>query len=141
MMCTALGIAYASFYRWLKRKDSGPAQRDTRHQELVAAVKAKVKATKGMAGRQALTMLLNDDGIAVSESTVGAIMRAHGLPAKRLRAFKTTTVQHPQANTAHILNHMLDADGNRDFSSQVPGTRLCGDITYLRTGEGWGLSR
>ena len=137
MMCKVLGIARASFYRWLKRRDAGPTKRHTRHQELVAAVKAKVKATRGMAGRQALTVLLNEDGVKVSESTVGAIMRAHGLQAKRLRAFKTTTVQDPQANTAHIANHMLDEEGNRDFSSSVPGTRLCGDITYLRTGEGW----
>jgi putative transposase len=137
MMCKALGVVRASFYRWLKRKEAGPTQRDARHQELVAVIKAKVKATKGMAGRQALTVLLNVDGVKVSESTVGAIMRAHGLQAKRLRAFTTTTVQDPQANTAHIVNHMLDADGNRDFSSQAPGTRLCGDITYLRTGEGW----
>ncbi|GAA1536718.1 hypothetical protein GCM10009691_10030 [Brevibacterium picturae] len=46
-------------------------------------------------------------------------------------------MQDPQARTAHIVNHMLDADGNRDFSASVPGTRLCGDITYLKTGEGW----
>jgi hypothetical protein len=32
---------------------------------------------------------------------------------------------------------MLDENGKRDFSSEVPGTRLCGDITYLNTGEGW----
>ena len=25
----------------------------------------------------------------------------------------------------------------RDFTSSIPGTRLVGDITYLRTGEGW----
>ena len=121
MMCKVLGIARASFYRWLDRKDAGPTQREMRHQELVEAVKAKVAATKGMAGRKALTVLLNDDGVKVSESTVGVIMRAHGLQAKRLRAFKTTTVQDPQANTTHIVNHMLDANGNRDFSSSVPG--------------------
>src|SRR5699024_9288015 len=48
MMCTVLGIARASFYRWLQRKDAGPTKRRARHQDLVAAVKAKVKATKGM---------------------------------------------------------------------------------------------
>ena len=61
MMCTALGIARSSFYRWLKRKQAGPANRDTQHQGLVAAVKAKVKATKRMARRQALRVLLNLD--------------------------------------------------------------------------------
>ncbi|MFD3537380.1 hypothetical protein [Streptomyces sp. NPDC058664] len=25
----------------------------------------------------------------------------------------------------------------RDFTAQVPGTRLVGDITYIPTGEGW----
>ncbi|SMX66618.1 Transposase [Brevibacterium iodinum ATCC 49514] len=39
MMCTVLGIARASFYRWLSRTKAGPTQRDTRHQELVAAIK------------------------------------------------------------------------------------------------------
>lgn len=32
---------------------------------------------------------------------------------------------------------MVDANGDRDFSADVPGARLCGDITYLRTGEEW----
>lgn len=27
--------------------------------------------------------------------------------------------------------------GRRHFTSEVPGTRLVGDITFLRTGEGW----
>jgi putative transposase len=25
----------------------------------------------------------------------------------------------------------------RDFTADAPGTRMVGDITYLRTGEGW----
>ncbi len=28
-------------------------------------------------------------------------------------------------------------NAKRNFTSEVPGTRLVGDITYLRTGEGW----
>ena len=94
-MCKVLGIARASFYRWLKRKDAGLTKRDQRHQEPVAAVKAKAKKTKGMVGRQALTALLNYDGIAVSESTVGAVMGAHGLQATRLWALKITAVPNP----------------------------------------------
>lgn len=64
-------------------------------------------------------------------------MREKGLRAVRTRAWKKTTVQDPQAKTAHISNHMLDMAGKRDFTSTVPGVRLVGDITYLRTGEGW----
>jgi len=39
---------------------------------------------------------------------------------------ETDHVQDPQAKTAHIRKHMLDRDGIRDFTSEVPGTRLFG---------------
>ena len=108
-----------------------------RHQTLVEAVAGKFNGAKGKAGRDQLTRMLNEDGINVSQPTVGAIMREQGLRAVRTRAWKKTTEQDPQAKTAHIENHMLDENGKRDFSSEMPGTRLCGDITYLKTGEGW----
>ena len=56
-------------------------------------------------------------------------------------------MQDPQARTrptAHISKHMLDEDGTRDFTAEVPGdpagrrhhppAPIC---TYPRTGEGW----
>lgn len=54
-----------------------------------------------------------------------------------MRAWKNTTVSDPSARTEHIKNHMLDSQGKRDFTATVPGTRLVGDITYLKTGSGW----
>ncbi|MGY4544322.1 putative transposase [Arthrobacter sp. UYNi723] len=97
----------------------------------------KFNDAKGKAGRDQLTRMHNEDGIRVSQPTVGDIMREQGLRAVRTRAWKKTTEQDSQAKTAHIENHMLDGNGKRDFSSEVPGTRLCVDITYLKTGEGW----
>lgn len=108
-----------------------------RHDKLVEEVTSLFNKEKGRAGRDQLTRMLNNNGVDVSAPTVGTIMREHGLKAARTRAWKKTTEQDPQAKTAHIKNHMLDEDGRRDFTSTVPGTRLCGDITYLRTGEGW----
>ena len=81
--------------------------------------------------------MLNAQGTKVSAPTVGAIMRENSLRAVRTRAWKQTTVQDPQAKTAHISDHMLDDQGKRDFTATAPGTRLVGAITYLRTGEGW----
>lgn len=135
MMCQALKVSRASFYRW--RTPKAPTPRQQRHQQLVAAVKAAHHHAEGMAGRQQLTRMLANRGVEVSESTVGAIMRAHGLQAIRTKAWKQTTVPDPHAHTAHIDNHMVDGHGNRDFSSTQPGTRLVGDITYLKTGQGW----
>ncbi|MBG6219104.1 transposase InsO family protein [Arthrobacter sp. CAN_A6] len=130
-----LKVPRASFYRW--RNPSGPSPRMVRHEQLSAAVTELYEKEKGRAGRDQLTLMLNTAGIVVSAPTVGAIMRQHGLRAVRTSAWKKTTVQDPQARTAHIRNHMLDEDGTRDFTSETPGSRLVGDITYLRTGEGW----
>lgn len=134
-LCRALKVSRASFYRW--RNPAGPSPRAVRHEDLTAAVTNLYTKEEGRAGRDQLTLLLNAAGTKVSAPTVGAIMRETGLRAIRTQAWKQTTVQDPQAKTAHIENHMLDATGKRDFTSTMPGTRLVGDITYLRTGEGW----
>lgn len=64
-------------------------------------------------------------------------MNELGIKAIRIRAWKQTTFTDPQARTAHIKNHMIDDEGKVDFSSPAPGVRLCGDISYLRTDQGW----
>jgi putative transposase len=57
-------------------------------------------------------------------------MAENGWAAKRLRAFKRTTIpSDPDKVFADLIG--------RDFTSGTPVTRLVGDITYLRTGEGW----
>jgi len=57
-------------------------------------------------------------------------MRELGLKACQPRAYRRTTVpgEHPVASPDLI---------ERDFTADQPGTRLVGDITYLKTGEGW----
>ena len=62
--------------------------------------------------------------------TVAAIMAENAWAAKRMRAFKRTTIpSDPDKVFADLIG--------RDFTSDTPGTKLVGDITYLRTGEGW----
>jgi transposase InsO family protein len=61
---------------------------------------------------------------------VADLMRELGLRACQPRAYKRTTVPGEQPVTSP------DRIG-RDFTAAAPGTRLVGDITYLRTGEGW----
>ena len=134
-MCQKLKVARASFYRWLR--PSGLSPRAARHHELTGHVRRVFDREKGKAGRDQIWRLLKLEGIRVAAATVGAIMRQLGLRAIRLRAWKKTTRQDPDARTAHIANHMLDESGKRSFAAETPGQRLCGDITYLRTGEGW----
>jgi transposase InsO family protein len=57
-------------------------------------------------------------------------MRELGLRACQPRAYKRTTLPGEQPVASPDLI-------GRDFTATAPGTRLVGDITYLKTGEGW----
>lgn len=134
-MCQKLGVSRASFYRWTR--PAVPTPTTVRRDVLDAHVVRVFAREKGMAGRDQIATILSQEGISIAGGTVGAILNSRGLRAVRMRAWKKTTTVDPNARTEHIRNHMLDHDGVRDFTSAVPGTRFCGDITYLRTGSGW----
>lgn len=125
-MCHKLGVARASFYRWLLPEAPTPTQQ--RHAVLPEQVKRIYDREKGKAGRDQIAFLLRNEGVKIAVGTVGSIMWELGLRAVRMKAWKRTTDQDRDARTAHIHNHMLDAHGARDFSSDTPGTRLVGDI-------------
>src|SRR5215212_2202353 len=57
-------------------------------------------------------------------------MRELGLAAVQPRAYKRTTLPGTAPQPAPDLLE-------RDFTATEPGQRLVGDITYLRTGQGW----
>jgi putative transposase len=58
-------------------------------------------------------------------------MQENDLHACQPRAYKVTTIS-GQAPTPAIADHV-----KRDFTATAPGTRLVGDITYVRTWTGW----
>jgi transposase InsO family protein len=76
------------------------------------------------------TRQLNREGHACSVGLVADLMRELGLTACQPRAYRRTTLagSEPTA-TVDLLE--------RDFTAAAPGQRLVGDITYLRTGQGW----
>ena len=67
----------------------------------------------------------------MSENLVRAIMAELGLAGCQPRAYKTTTQPDPEPPTAPA-----DLVG-RDFTAEQPGTKLVGDITYIRSWTGW----
>ncbi len=61
---------------------------------------------------------------------VRALMRDLGLVACQPRPWRPQTTQQGAAGPVPDLV-------NRDFSAGVPGAKMVGDITYVRTWEGW----
>jgi putative transposase len=74
---------------------------------------------------------LNREGHECSVGLVADLMRELGLKAVQPRAYKRTTIPGDEPVKAPDLLE-------RDFAvGGAPGQRLVGDITYLKTGEGW----
>lgn len=127
MMCALLAVSRSTFYAWRDRADTATA---ARRRDVAGHVRRVFDASRGTYGCRRVAAALNRQGIACSVGLVADIMRELGLQACQPRAYKRTTVPGEQpVSTPDLIE--------RDFTATTPGTRLVGDITYLRTGEGW----
>ena len=126
-MCRLLGVPRSSFYAWRNRAETATA---ARRRELGGHVRRVFEAGRGAYGCRRVAAQLNRAGHPCSVGLVADLMRELGLRACQPRAYKRTTVPGEQPVTSPDLI-------GRDFTAAAPGQRMVGDITYLRTGEGW----
>jgi putative transposase len=126
-MCRLLGVPRSSFYAWRNRAETATA---ARRRELAAQVRRVFEAGRGAYGCRRVAAQLNRDGRPCSVGLVADLMREQGLRACQPRAYKRTTLPGEQPVASPDLI-------GRDFTATAPGQRLVGDITYLKTGEGW----
>ena len=126
-MCRQLGAPRSSYYRW---RDATDTPTTIRHRELTDHVKTMFDSSDQIFGHRMVHTKLAADGVTVSVGTVATIMAENGWQARRMRAFKRTTIP---SDPDKVFKDLI----GRDFTAETPGTRLVGDITYLRTGEGW----
>lgn len=122
-----LNVSRSSFYAWRGHVDSAAT---ARRGELATLITRAFEDSRHTYGCRRITVALNRAGHACSVGLVADLMRALGLKAVQPRSYRITTIQGDE--------HPDIEDGiNRDFTAVEPGTRLVGDITYLRTDQGW----
>ena len=113
---------------------AGPTDRDRRRAKVAEHVQAVFDLGRGAYGVRRVHVILQrslDPEVAsCSARLVRSIMAELGLKACQPRAYKTTTDPDPDATGPADLV-------GRDFTAQAPGTKLVGDITYIRTWTGW----
>ena len=123
-LCKAMSVSRSGYYAWRHRPQN----------ERLLALKQAVQAChvrhKARVGAPSVTADCHAQGFYVSERTVGRIMHELRLRAKGNRKFKRTTdSDHKYATSPHLLN--------RQFTATQPNQVWVGDITYIRTDEGW----
>jgi transposase InsO family protein len=124
-----LHVPRSSFYAWRNRVETPTAARRRQLARQVARVFDDSRQTSGC---RRVAAQLNREGHECSVGLVADLMRELGLKAVQPRAYKRTTV--PGEDPVESPDLI-----GRDFdpASGLPGERLVGDITYLKTGEGW----
>lgn len=126
-MCTWLGVSRSGFYEWLDRPQSATARR---RKKLCLLITKAFDDSDGTYGHRRVHAELARWGIAASLELVRALMRALDLQPCQPRPWRPTTTVAGEAGPIPDLV-------GRDFTSKAPGTKLVGDITYIRTWEGF----
>ncbi len=126
-MCRTLGVSRSGFYDWQRRP---PSDRELGDRQLAVEIEAIWECSDRTYGAPRTHRWLRKQGFRVGRKRVARIMAINGWEGESGRRRVRTTVVDRSATVAGDLVA-------RDFNPPAPDILWCGDITYLRTGEGW----
>lgn len=127
LMCKVLEVTRSGYHAWRNRPESARRRRD--HQ-LALKIRAFHKASRGTYGSPRIHGDLKDAGEAVGRKRVARIMRQEGLSGQAPRRFRRTT---DSKHNLPVAENIVERDFNPPAANQV----WAGDITYIRSWEGW----
>ena len=126
-MCEMLDVSRSGYYAWRGRFPSTRAVDDI---SLTAQIRRHFADALGNPGVRRIHAMLAAAGRVIGRRRVLRLMQAAGLAGRHPRATQRTTAPGDAAVAAPDLIE-------RDFTAEQPNTRWCGDITYVKTWDGW----
>jgi putative transposase len=126
-MCEVLSVSRSGFYAWLHREPSGRARED---EAIAVHVREVHRRSHETYGSPRIYAELREEGKGWGRHRVARIMREEGLRARCARRFRWI------ANKREDLPASPDLL-RRKFRASTPNQAWVGDITIIRTGEGW----
>lgn len=126
-LCRALSVSPAGYYAWRHRPDSQRSKDD-----LLLSLKVAEAHTRGRGkyGSPRVHRELKKQQLVIGRKRVIRLMQKQGLVDRPRKKFVVTT---DSAHGLEIAPNILD----REFTATGPNQKWVGDITYLRTPEGW----
>ena len=120
-------VSRAAYYAWLKR----PARLITAKElQLYRRLKRLFAASRESLGSRGMMKRLRKEGFTIGRQRVRGLMKRLGLKVIQRQAYKVTT----QRKHSH---RVADNVVNQGFNPARPNQVWAGDVTYLRTHEGW----
>ena len=127
LCCKSLGLSRSGYYAWEQR----PAQLISANTlMLYRQAKQLFRESRNSLGSRELMKTLRKIGFTVSRYKTRTLMRKLGLVVRQRVAYKVTTKRDERHIAAPNLVSM-------NFNPSRPNQVWAGDITYLRTSEGW----
>ncbi len=127
VLCRVLRVSRSGFYASRTRPESAHAREDTR---LRVLCKEAHERSRRNYGSVRVHKALKKQDVFVSRKRVCRLMKLEGIAGKRRRRWTRTTESVVGLPTA--LNLL-----NRDFSPEKPNQCWAGDVTFLRTPQGF----
>lgn len=127
ILCRVMQVSTSAYYAWKKR----PGQlisADVLH--LHRRMKALFKQSRSSLGSREMMKKLREEGFQIGRYKVRSLMKKLNLKVTQRIAYKVTTKRKPGDKAADNLL-------NQNFNPVAPNQVWAGDITYLKTGEGW----
>jgi putative transposase len=128
--CALMVVSRSAFYGWHHHQPGPRALEDAKLGAKIVEIHAKSRATYGA---PRITAALAREGDGVGRKRVARLMALRGLAGRHRRRKIRTTIPDPDANPT-----MVDRLGRAfDPESVALDRTYIGDITYIRTHEGW----
>lgn len=130
-MCRLLAVSRAGFYAAERRV---PSARARRRENLRAVIGALYEASRATYGSPRIYRELRGAEPPCGRNLVARLMRESGLRAKprRRQRPRTTDSKHGYGVAENLLRRRFGVKETGGINQT-----WCGDITYIRTGEGW----
>jgi transposase InsO family protein len=126
-LCRIAQVSRTAYYEW---QDRQPSQRERDDAAWTATIRAIHTASDGQYGVPRVLAELQAQGHDVGRKRVARLMKAAGLRGRRPPRWVRTTTPEPTPPAIPDLVH-------GQFEAPAPDVLWVGDITYIRTWEGW----
>ncbi|MFJ7209797.1 IS3 family transposase [Streptomyces sp. NPDC098789] len=125
-MCERLAVSKSGYYEWRDRPDSATARR---REEFKLLIKKAFNMSDDTYGYRRVHAQLARWGHAPGLELVRLLMRELGLTPCQPKPKRVSLTQAAAGDVPDLVG--------LNFTADAPGEKLVGDVTYVKTGEGW----
>ena len=126
-LCSVMQVSKSAYYDWRNRPAKVISPEDL---QLRRRMKQLFEQSRDSLGSREMAKKLREEGFKVGRERVRTLMRKLDLVVKQRVAYRVTT---KRKHSDSVADNLL----NQNFNPVAPNEVWAGDVTYLKTGEGW----